>query len=225
MLILLVTFALPKIANVFISSGIQPPIFSRIVFGVGLFLNQNAIIVFPLAAAAAAAGWYFFMNSYRGRKTLYFLGAHLPVINNVMKQLALQRFTSTLASLMKSGLPIIQSLEITADAVGSEKMSNSLRRIAREGIAKGLTIGESFRREPEFPMVVANLIAVSERAGHIEEILKTLSLFYESEVDSSLKTLVAFIEPMLLLFIGVLIGTVAVSVIVPIYQLVGGIVG
>ncbi|MBI3045987.1 MAG: type II secretion system F family protein [Candidatus Harrisonbacteria bacterium] len=222
MLILLVTFALPKIANIFISSGIRPPIFSRIVFGVGLFLNANALIIFPLLAAVAVGGWYF-INSYLGKKTLSFLSARLPVIKNVSKQLALQRFTSTLASLMKSGLPIIESLEITADAVGSEKMRDSLRRIAREGIAKGLTIGEAFRREPEFPLVVTNLIAVSERAGHIEEILKTLSLFYESEVDSALKVLVAFIEPILLLFIGVMIGTIAVSVIVPIYQLVGGI--
>ena len=124
---------------------------------------------------------------------------------------------------MKSGLPIIESLEITADAVGSEKMRDSLRRIARGGIAKGLTIGEAFRREMEFPLVVTNLIAVSEKAGHIEEILKTLSFFYESEVDSALKILVAFIEPILLLFIGLMIGTIAVSVIVPIYQLVGGI--
>lgn len=223
MLVLLVTFALPKIANIFTSSGVQPPIFSRIVFGVGLFLNKNALVVFPLIAVAAVGGWYFLSHSYLGRKLLSFLRTRLPIIKNVAKQLALQRFTSTLSSLMKSGLPIIESLEITADAVGSENMRDSLRRIAREGIAKGLTIGEAFRREPEFPLVVTNLIAVSEKAGHIEEILKTLSLFYESEVDSALKILVSFIEPLLLLFIGVLIGTIAVSVIVPIYQLVGGI--
>jgi len=222
MLVLLVTFALPKIANIFISSGVQPPIFSRIVFGVGLFLNANALTVFPLMAAVAVGVWYF-IKSYSGKKALSFLSTRLPVIKNVSKQLALQRFTSTLSSLMKSGLPIIESLEITADAVGSEKMRDSLRRIARGGIAKGLTIGEAFRRETEFPLVVTNLIAVSEKAGHIEEILKTLSFFYESEVDSALKILVAFIEPILLLFIGLMIGTIAVSVIVPIYQLVGGI--
>lgn len=223
MLLLLITFALPKIANIFISAGITPPLFSRIVFSVGLFLNDNAVIVFPLVAGAAVGGWYFFTKVYLGRRIISVVGGHLPVLKKVLEQLAIQRFASTFASLMKAGIPIINSLEVTADAVGSENLKMALQRIAREGIAKGLTIGEAFRREPVFPLVVTNLIAISEHAGHTEEILRTLAGFYEMEVDSAIKTLVAFIEPSLLLIIGVLIGTIAISVIVPIYQLVGGI--
>lgn len=223
MLLLLVTFALPKIATVFSGTGFHPPLFSRIVFAVGLFLNANALIIFPLIAFSAIGLWYFFSRTYAGKRFLGWLGARLPVIRDVAERLALQRFSSTLSSLMKAGLPIIESIEITADAVGSDKFAKSLRTISREGISKGLTIGEAFRRETVFPLVVTNLIAISEKAGHIEEILKTLSGFYESEVDASVKVLVAFIEPILLLIIGVLIGTIALSVIVPIYQLVGGI--
>ena len=223
MLLLLATFALPKIANIFMSAGITPPLFSRIVFAVGLFLNDNAVIVFPLVAGAAIGGWYFFTQVYLGRRIISAVGERLPVLNGVLGQLAIQRFANTFASLMKAGIPIISSLEVTADAVGSEKLKMALQRIAREGIAKGLTIGEAFRREPAFPLVVTNLIAVSEHAGHTEEVLRTLAGFYEMEVDSAIKTLVAFIEPVLLLIIGVLIGTIAISVIVPIYQLVGGI--
>lgn len=223
MLILLVTFALPKIANIFLGTGTQPPVFSRIVFSVGLFLNSHALIIFPAVIILAFGGWYFLMKTYPGRKLLSAFGSRLPVIGNVMDQLALQRFTSILASLMKAGMPIISSLEITADAVGSEKLKASLLNISREGIAKGLTIGEAFRREPAFPLVVTNLIAVSEQAGHIDDVLRTLSGFYESEVDTAVKIMVSFIEPVLLLFIGVLIGTIAISVIVPIYQLVGNI--
>ena len=223
MLIGLVTFAIPKIANVFNNSGIKPPVFSKIVFDTGLFLNANLFIVFPLIAFFAVGGWYFITKTYSGKKTMSFVGTHLPVIRDVMTQLALQRFTSTFGSLMKAGLPIINSLEITADAVGSEKLERALRNISREGITKGLSIGEAFRREPAFPLVVTNLISVSEKAGHIEDVLKILASFYEEEVDNAIKILVSFIEPALLLIIGVLIGTIAVSVIVPVYQLVGGI--
>lgn len=223
MLLLLVVFALPKIANVFLSTGIKPPIFSRVVFSIGLFLNEYGAIVFPSVAVLAVGGWYFFSRVYLGRRIVAALGSRLPIISGVMDQLALQRFTGTLGSLMRVGLPIIEALEITASAVGSDKFKRSLQNIAREGIAKGLTIGEAFRREPAFPLVITNLISVSEKAGHIEEILKTLSTFYESEVDNAVKTLVAFIEPVLLLFIGVLIGTIALAIIIPIYQLVGGI--
>jgi type II secretory pathway component PulF len=223
MLMLLVTFALPKIANVFLSTGITPPLFSRIVFSVGLFLNAYGAVVFPGIAILAVGGWYFFSKAYLGRQMVATIASRLPIISDVMDQLALQRFTNTLGSLMRAGLPIIDALEITASAVGSDKFKRSLQNIAREGIAKGLAIGEAFRREPAFPLVITNLISVSEKAGHIEEILKTLSVFYESEVDNAVKTLVAFIEPILLLFIGVLIGTIALAIIIPIYQLVGGI--
>ena len=143
----------------------------------------------------------------------------IPVVKNVLKQLAFQRFASTLSSLLKAGLPILDALEITASTVGSEELKNSLVRISREGIAKGLTIGEAFRREAVFPRVIVNLMAISEKAGHIEDILNTLAGFYEAEAETSVKTMVTFLEPALLLIMGLVIGTIALAIILPIYQL------
>jgi len=94
-----------------------------------------------------------------------------------------------------------------------------VKRISHEGVSKGLTLGEAFRREPFFPKIVTNLVAISEKAGHVEEILETLGEFYIREVDNSIKRLVSFTEPVLLLLIGVVIGTIALAIIVPIYQL------
>jgi len=110
-------------------------------------------------------------------------------------------------------------LEITADSVGHAELKAALIRISREGISKGLTVGEAFRREPIFPRVVVNLIAISEKAGHIENILDTLADFYESEIDSSVKTLISFLEPALLLVIGFVVAVIALSIIMPVYQL------
>lgn len=222
-LILLVSFALPKIANVFTGTGFEPPLFSRIVFSVGLFLNKYIFLILPGMAIGGVALWFFLMKIPANRKIVLRLFYRLPVVNKVLKEMALQRFASTLSSLIKAGMPILDSLEITADAVGSDEYRESLQRIAREGIAKGLTVGEAFRREPSFPLVVANLISISEKAGHTEDILRTLADFYESEIDTSVKSLVSFIEPLLLLFIGVMIGGIALAIIVPIYQLVGSV--
>jgi len=152
---------------------------------------------------------------------LYRFAMKLPVIKNVLKQMALQRFASTLSSLLMAGLSILDSLEITAQTVGFEDLKNSLMRVSREGIAKGLTIGEAFRRETIFPRVVVNLMAISEKAGHIENILLALADFYEGEIETAVKTMVSFLEPVMLMAIGIIIGTIAVSIIVPIYQLVG----
>ena len=221
-LLLLVSFSLPKIANVFMQSGFKVPMFSQIVFTVGLFMNDYKLIIFPSLFVSAFVLYYFFAKTVPGRQIVSRFINKTPLINKVMKEMALQRFASTLASLMKAGLPILDSLEITADSVGSEELRQALLRISREGVAKGLTIGEAFRKEPYFPMTITNLIAVSEKAGHTEDILNTLADFYTTEIDGRVKNLVAFLEPILLLGIGIIIGTIALAVIVPVYQLVGG---
>ena len=223
MLVLMITFSIPKIAAVFLTTNIQPPLFSRIVFSTGLFLNQYIAILLPIFIGLAILIWYFAVKTYIGRKFTYDVGSHLPVVRGLLEKLALYRFTSTLASLMKSGLPIIKSLEITADAVGYEKFRTALLNIANQGIAKGLTIGEAFKKEQAFPAVINNLIAISEKSGHTEEVLRTLAFFYKVEIDISLKILVSFIEPVLLLIIGFVVGGMALAIIVPVYQLVGGI--
>lgn len=221
-LLLLVSFALPKVADVFLKSGFKVPIFSKIVFTVGLFINANKLIIFPGLFVVVIVLYYFFAKTTPGRQIVSRFINRTPLINKVMKEMALQRFASTLASLMKAGLPILDSLEITAESVGSEELRQALLRISREGVAKGLTIGEAFRKEPYFPMTITNLIAVSEKAGHTEDILNTLAEFYTTEIDGQVKNLVAFLEPILLLGIGIIIGTIALAVIVPVYQLVGG---
>ncbi len=220
-LILLVSFAVPRIATIFSSFSTQPPLFSRVVISVGLFIGNYIWFILIALVTVVISLWYVFAKTNSGKKILYQLAMKLPVIKNVLRQMALQRFASTLSSLLRAGLSILDSLEITAQTVGFEELKDSLMRVSREGIAKGLTIGEAFRREPIFPRVVVNLMAISEKAGHIEDILLTLGNFYEGEIETAIKSLVSFLEPVLLLAIGVIIGTIAISIIVPIYQLVG----
>jgi len=218
-LLLLSVFALPKISKVFEGSGIKPPVFSRIVFAVGLFLGKYVyFFAFGLVGLVIFC-WYFFFKTETGRAFIQRMMTKIPVVRNVVKNMGLQSFCATLASLLKSGLPIIDSLEITAQASGYEEIKQSLLRISREGVSKGLTVSESFRQEPVFPRMVVNLISVSEKAGHIEDILLTMASFYEADIKASIKILVSFLEPVLLVFIGGIIGLIAASVIVPIYQM------
>ncbi len=220
-LFFLVTFALPKIANVFMSTGAQPPLFSRVVFTAGLYLAGHVWFFVAGIVVAVGGAWFFFAQTLAGRRTLYTLLSHAPVFSAVFQRISLQQFASTLSALMRSGMPILESLRITGDVVAFPSMKDGLHRIADEGVAKGAGLGEAFRREPAFPLVVSNLIAVSEKAGHTAEILDTLAKFYDSEIDTSLKTLVSLVEPLMLLFIGGIVGLIALAIIVPIYQLVG----
>lgn len=215
----LATFALPKIANVFSQGGINPPIFSRIVFAVGLFVNANLIPLLMVLVLFIVGLWAFFGKTAIGRQIRDNILSRAPVIRKLYRDIAIQRFASTFSSLMKAGLPIIQAVNITAEVVGAYQFKDALRRIAEEGLAKGLTIGDAFRRETVFPRVVTNLVAISEKAGHLEELLDTLATFYTTQIDGNVKILISILEPALLLFMGIMVGSIALAIIVPIYQL------
>lgn len=218
-LIFLVTFALPKIANVFLQGGFEPPFFSKLVFTVGLFLSGHIFLILGAGIFGASILIYLYKTSFAFKAFLSGLVNEIPMIRDIVHKIALQRFASVLSSLIRAGMPITEALEITAQASGNVYLHDALMRISREGLAKGLTIGEAFKREPFFPQTITNLMTISERAGHLEEVLGTLSDFYMKEIDSSIKSLVSFLEPVLLLLIGAVIGVIALAIIIPIYQL------
>ncbi len=220
-LILLVSFALPKLAEVFSGGGIEPPTFSRIVFAIGFFFGKYVWFILSALAFMSVGFVVLFRTNLAFKTVVSRFVRKLPVVKKVSHRLGIQRFASTLSSLMKAGLPIVEALEITADATGHDEIRAALLRVSREGITKGLGIGESFKREVIFPKVVTNLIAISEKSGHIEEVLDTVAKFYEDEVDDSLKIMVSLLEPILLVGIGGIVAAIALAIIVPIYQLVG----
>lgn len=217
--IFLVTFALPKVAAVFAGSEIQPPLFSRVVFGIGLFLGNNILIILAILAAIIFGAVYAYFRTKMGRMLFDRALSSTPVIKKIYNELAVQRMASTMSSLMKAGLPIINTIKVAADTVGLTEFRYALERIADEGLAKGLTIGEAFKREVVFPKTVVNLIAISEKAGHLEEVLATLADFYAADIDASVKSVVSLLEPILLLVMGALVAGIALAIIVPIYQL------
>ena len=148
----------------------------------------------------------------------------IPPIRKFMNSLAIQRMTDTLANLIQSGMPLMEAIKITADTVGSDEYKNALLHI-NENISRGMTVGEAFRKERVFPSILSNLLSIGEKAGHISEILLTLSNFYKKELENQLKSLVALIEPVILIFMGVAIGGIAIAVISPMYQMISGMGG
>jgi type II secretory pathway component PulF len=215
----LVTYALPKVAGVFTSSGIQPPAFSRIVFGIGLFIGGNIMIIAPSVIIIVAALVWAVWKTEVGRHAFDEVMMHVPFVKTIYEEIAVQRMASTMSSLLSAGLPVNQSLEIAADTVGVRQYREALIRITKDGLEKGLTIGEAFKRETVFPKMVTNLVAISEKAGHLEEVLNTLSEFYAANIDSNITALVSLLEPAMLLIMGVMVALIALSIIVPIYQL------
>ncbi|MDE2019290.1 MAG: type II secretion system F family protein [Patescibacteria group bacterium] len=218
-LLFLVTFALPKVATVFSGSGVNPPAFSAVVFAVGLFIGNNVTVILGSAAAIVVALFVFIRKSETGKRIWSRSLMRLPVIKSIYRDLAIQQMASTMSALMKAGLPIVESVNVAAETVSLPDYRLALQRVASEGLAKGFTIGEAFKREEVFPRSVTSLIAISEKAGHLDEVLKTLADFYSASVDASIKGAVSLLEPLLLVVMGVVVAVIALAIIVPIYQL------
>jgi len=216
----LIIFVVPKVSVVFESSGMPIPFFSRLILGFSAFMRRFMAIIIPLFVAGSGGLFFYFFKTLQGRRRFGSLLEKTPLVNQVIKKLTLRRFAGTLASLLRAGIPLVSSLEITASAVGDIKFQTALVRIAKERIARGVPVGDAFKQEGIFPSVVVNLISIGEKSGHIEEVLRTLADFYEKEADAALKTMVSILEPVLLMGVGLLVAFIAISVIVPIFQLV-----
>jgi len=220
-MIFMAMFILPKLGKVFEGTTAKIPTYTRVVLGASNFLNKYAYICLPLFIIIPVGLFLYFSKTSKGKIAFSNFLDKIPVVRHLQENLALQRFTSILSSLILSGMPIIKALEITAKAAAYEKYTNALMNISKNIETKGLSIGDAFKQEGVFGGVLTNLIAVGEKAGHTGDILQTLSNFYKTESESSLKMLVSFIEPVLLVLIGLIVGVLGLSIIVPMYQLVG----
>jgi type II secretory pathway component PulF len=176
-------------------------------------------IIAPALIAVIAFFVWGGMRTQIGKRAIDGVLTNMPVVKTVYQEISLQRMARTISSLMKAGLPILDTIGIAAQTVGHRDFQLALVRIGEEGLAKGLTIGEAFRRETVFPKTVTNLIAISEQAGHLDEVLSTLADFYETNIDSSIKTLMSLLEPALLFIMGAMVALIALSIIIPVYQL------
>lgn len=215
---LLVTFAIPKMATLFEGSEMKMPPITKMIFSVSAFLSHYGLYLLIGVIILVVALLMFYKLTLIGRRFFQRIAYKIPLVNNILAKMSYQRFAMTFGALMRAGLPILENLEITATTVGNEEMRQALMRIAQEGIVKGVTLGEAFRREEVFPQTIRTLISIGEKAGHTEEVLHTLSEFYDSEIDAAVKSLVSIFEPLMLVIIGVVVGGIALAVILPVYQ-------
>ncbi len=224
-LILLVTFAIPRISSMFLESNIKVPGVTRVIFSISSFTSSFGGYIALFIGILILAIFVLFKYSSSGRLFFDRLIYKIPVVKNILKTISYQQFSATFGSLMKSGLPILENLKITSTTINHQDMKKAILRVADEGLARGLTLGEAFRGEEVFPQSIRTLISVGEQAGHTEEILVTLADFYESEIDTAVKSLVSLVEPIMLLVIGIIVGGIALSVVLPVYQFVGQVGG
>jgi len=220
MVALMLIFVLPRLAKAFLTSGVKLPWITQFLMNLSAIMSWSYILDFVILLVIA---WFFlyFRTTKTGKKFFFTVISHTPVAKGLIKSIAVVRFSRTFGNLIGGGLSVVDALELSAQSVGNHIYSAAINSAVEE-IRNGIPISESLGKYPKlFPRLLISLITVGERTGSLHEILGTFSDFYEEEVDNRLKDLSAFLEPVLLLLMGLMVAAIAVAIIIPIYQLVG----
>jgi len=198
---------------------VELPLATRIVLGTSMFIVQNGTLTVGVVLVTVVV-LLRFLKTESGTRISHKILIKIPLVSPIVKKINLARFTRTLSSLSKSGVPIIQSLEITRDTLGNIYYKEAIQKM-QEKVKKGVAINEAIPKEATylFPHLVTQMMAIGEKTGSLEDVLVDIATFYEEEVAQTMENLSSIIEPILMLVLGGAVGLVALSVISPIYSL------
>lgn len=220
-MILMFVFIVPKLAAIIKDSGQEIPFSTKIVFGLSDLLINYGIF---LAIGIVIFVFYIIRltKSDSGKKYLDRLKLTTPIIKNIFSKLYLSRIADNMDTMLSSGITIIRSIELTSIVVGN-RVFEDLLKDATEKVKAGSSLSEAFATYPEIPPIMTGMIRVGEETGSLGSILKTLGKFYAREVNEAVDTMVSLIEPMMIVALGLGVGLLLTSVLMPIYNIAGGI--
>jgi type IV pilus assembly protein PilC len=214
----LLVFVIPTFETMFASANIPLPLPTRIVIAASRFLKGYWYAVVAVAVAAFVVLRRFYATS-DGKLTIDRLMLKAPVLGDVLRKSAVSRFTRTLGTLISSGVSILDGLEITAKTAGNRVIQDAIME-SRASIAGGETIAAPLKKSQVFPPMVISMIAVGEQTGGLDEMLSKIADFYDEEVDAAVSGLLALMEPVMIVFLGVVVGGMVVAMYLPIFDMV-----
>lgn len=218
---LMLTMVIPRIAGILTDSGQEIPIYTKIVIGISdLLVNYGFFVLIGLGIGAFFV--YRSLQTETGKLFFDSLKLQIPFVGDLYQKLYLSRIADNFATMLVSGIPVVEAVEITASVVGSPTYANILHEVG-ESVKGGSSISDALGAHEEIPGIMTAMVRVGEETGELGSILSTLAKFYQREVTTAVDTLVDLIEPMMIVLLGLGVGTLLASVLIPIYNLAGSI--
>jgi type IV pilus assembly protein PilC len=209
---------IPTFASMFEGLGAQLPLPTRIVIAMSnWFVRLLPFLVIAIVVAVIAFKRYY--ATYGGRRTIDRMLLKMPILGVLLRKIAVARFCRTLATLVSSGVPILDGLEITARTSGNAIVEDAIMAV-RKGVESGLTIAQPLKDSGVFPPMVVQMIGVGEQTGALDAMLSKIADFYEEEVDQAVANLLTLMEPVMILFLGVTVGGIVISMYLPLFDLI-----
>lgn len=221
---LLLWKVVPIFATLFAGLGVDLPLPTRIVIALSHFVSSIFGLLIFVAAIAFVVGLKIWYGTPGGRMAIDTMILKLPVLGPLMRKIAVARFTRTLGTLISSGVPILEGLDITAKTSGNAVIEKALTKV-RRALEEGKSLTEPLKESEVFPGMVTQMIAVGEQTGAMDAMLQKIADFYEEEVDAAVKDLLTALEPIMIVFLGVVVGGVVISMYMPLFSLIGQLSG
>jgi type IV pilus assembly protein PilC len=219
----LLKWVVPIFSNLFAGLGVALPLPTRIVMGLSAFVGQFWWF-FILGGVGVVFGTKQIRKDPRGRYWFDYCLLKLPIVGILLRKIAVARFTRTLGTLITSGVPILEGLSITARTSGNAVLEEALMKV-RKAIEEGRTIVDPLRESGVFPNMVTQMIGVGEATGAMDNMLQKIADFYEDEVDTATKDMLAMLEPVIIGVLGVMVGGIVISLYMPLFSMIAKLAG
>jgi type IV pilus assembly protein PilC len=217
----MLTFVVPTFAQMFTDVGGALPLPTRIVMNLSAFLQKFLPLIILSAVGLGVAISYYYKTP-DGKLKIDTLKLKLPVFGDLERKSSISRFAQTLSTLLTSGVTILEALSITAKTAGNKVLEKGIFKTL-ERISGGLTIAEPLKETGVFPPMVIHMIAVGEKTGDLSEMLKKIAEFYQEEVDAATDALTSIIEPIMIIFIGIVVGGILIAMYLPMFDMMSTI--
>jgi type IV pilus assembly protein PilC len=215
--VFLLVGVIPTFKEIFSSFGSELPLPTRVVIGISEFLQEKWYLIIAVAGGAFYGGKRY-VSTDAGRKMLDTNALKLPLFGPMLRKVAVAKFTRTLGTLVKSGVPILQAMETVAQTAGNKVIEKAVME-AREAVREGERIAEPLRKSGVFPPMVVQMIAVGEETGNLDTMLAKIADFYDQEVEVAVKGLTSMIEPIVIVIMGIVIGGIVIAMFIPMFEL------
>ncbi len=213
----------PTFVDIFNQSHVELPALTQFIIDMSDFLRSSYVYV-AIGIVAFAVAMRFLLKLDRVKEVIDRLSLRVFIIGPLMRKVAVARISRSLATMVKSGIPILDTLDIIAGTSGNKVIADALLK-AREDVAKGEVLSVSLRASGVFPPMMLEMLAAGEQTGAVDEMMDKVADFFEDEVDSAVEALTSMVEPLMLVFIGGFIGTIVIALYMPIFKLAGAVGG
>jgi type IV pilus assembly protein PilC len=218
---LMLTMVIPRVSTILTETGQEIPIYTQIVLGLSHFLTTYGVFILVLLAVGGVFLWKY-TQTEAGSDMISRAKLELPYLGDLYSKLYLSRMADNMNTMLSSGIPMVQAIEITASVVGDERFRRILEEVAQR-VKTGASFSSALQEFPTIPNILTQMVRVGEETGELGNILKTLAAFYKREVNNAVDTLVGLIEPFMIVLLGLGVSLLLASVLVPIYNISAGI--